>query len=220
VRIIGKALALLLWASLIIFCLTHREYLSVERITAFTPGNIWLAILILLALFAVKSVSFFIYSGILYAASGILFPLWVALLVNLCGTAIMVSIPYRIGKTGGKPVVERIKAKYPKLEGLESRRRGNEVFLSAILRLVSVLPSDPLSMYMGAVQVRYSRYLPGSLIGFLPDIVAYTVMGMSVSDHRSAQFLIAAGIKIVLVLLSAVLMLVNQQRNGSESESE
>lgn len=213
VRTIGKAFVLLLWVSLILFCLTHREYISVERITIYTPGNIWLAIIIMLVLFAVKSVTFFIYVGILYAASGILFPLPVALLVNLCGTVIMSSLPYWIGKAEGKPMVAHIKAKYPKIAELESKRSENEVLLSAVARFVSILPSDPLSMYMGAVQVCYSKYLLGSLIGFLPDIVAFTIMGLSVSDICSAQFIIAVGAKIVLVTISIIFMIAHKRKS-------
>ena len=64
-----------------------------EAIAASVSGNPWLAAAVLLAMFALKSVSVFFYAGILYAASGILFPLPIAVLVNLCGTAIMTTLP-------------------------------------------------------------------------------------------------------------------------------
>lgn len=60
------------------------------------------------ALFAVKSLSIFLYSGLLYAASGILFPLPVAIAVNIAGTAVMVSIPYWLGKRLGSQAVQYI----------------------------------------------------------------------------------------------------------------
>ena len=212
-KTIGKIFALLLWVSVIIFCLVHREYITAENISAYTPDNVWLGIVIVLALFAIKSLSVFIYVGILYAASGVIFPLPVALLVNLCGTVIMVSLPYWIGKKGGKPMVEQIKARYPKMIELENKHSGNEIMISAISRLVSILPSDPLSIYMGAVQVRYPKYLLGSLIGFLPNIVAFAVIGLSVSDIRSPQFIIAVGAKIVLMVISLAFMLIHKQKN-------
>lgn len=56
-----------------------------------------------------------------------------------------------------------------------------------------------------------------SLIGFLPDIVAFTGMGLSVSDIRSAQFVIAVGVKIVLMAISVIFMIVHKRKSKSDS---
>ena len=66
--------------------------------------------LVLLALFAVKSVTIVVYGALLYAASGILFPLPAALAVNLLGTIIMITIPYLIGSASGSEAIRRIAA--------------------------------------------------------------------------------------------------------------
>ena len=66
-----------------------------------TPRNSLLAAVVMLALFALKSISVVIYGSALYAASGLLFPLPAAVLVNLMGTVIMVSIPYSVGAANG-----------------------------------------------------------------------------------------------------------------------
>jgi len=208
-----RIIALLLWLGLIILCFINREYISVESIAAYTPSNIWLAAAAVLGLFAVKSFSFFIYVGILYAACGVIFPLPVALLVNLCGTAIMVSLPYWLGQKAGEPMIDRIKANHPKVRELEQIRFGNEIFISAISRLVGIVPSDPVSMYMGAVRIHFFKYLLGSLVGFLPDIVAFSVMGLSVSEIRSPQFIIAAGGKITLTVISIIVMLIHRKKS-------
>ena len=64
----------LIWVGIIVICFIHRKELSAEEIARYTPGNPWLAGIVLLALFALKSLSIVIYSGVLYAANGILFP--------------------------------------------------------------------------------------------------------------------------------------------------
>ena len=211
-----KIFALLLWLGLIALCIINRKYISVENITAYTPGNVWLAVAILLGLFAVKSISLFIYSGILYAASGVMFSLPFALLVNLAGTVIMVSIPYWIGREAGEPIVEHIRTKYPKVSKLEEYRSGNEIWTSAIARLISILPSDPLSMYMGAVQTSYTRYLIGSLIGFLPDIITFAIIGMGASDSHSPQFIVAACAKLSLTAISLLMVRIHRHKSKSE----
>lgn len=89
-----KCLLALVWLAIIAICLLHKDEFTLEGILNYTPRQPALAVLLLWALFAVKSLSIFLYSGLLYAAGGILFPLPVAIAVNVAGTAVMVSLPY------------------------------------------------------------------------------------------------------------------------------
>lgn len=87
------------WLVIIVLCLLHREDFTLEGILTYSPRHPALAAALLLALFAVKSLSIFLYSGLLYAASGVLFSLPAAIAVNLAGTAVMVSLPFWLGKS-------------------------------------------------------------------------------------------------------------------------
>ena len=127
---VWKLCVSLLWAAVILFCFVHRKEISVSEILRFTPSNPVLAAAIILLLFAVKSLTIVLYSGLLYAANGILFPLPVAVGLNLLGTAVMVSIPYLIGRKLGKNIVERVVAKYPKAEQLRELRQENDLFFT------------------------------------------------------------------------------------------
>ncbi|MDD6856383.1 MAG: CDP-alcohol phosphatidyltransferase family protein, partial [Oscillospiraceae bacterium] len=53
----------LIWVGIIVICFLHRKELSAEEIARYTPGNPWLAGIVMLALFALKSLSIVIYSG-------------------------------------------------------------------------------------------------------------------------------------------------------------
>ena len=164
----------LIWVGIIVICFLHRKELSAEEIARYTPGNPWLAGIVMLALFALKSLSIVIYSGVLYAANGILFPLPVAILLNLIGTVIMVTLPYQIGRRTGASAVDDIRAKYPKTEAIHSLRAKNDFLFSFLVRMVR-LPSDVASLYMGAVHVEYKKYLLGSLLGLLPHTITYQI---------------------------------------------
>lgn len=96
-----KAVRVLIWVGIIRLCIVHRKELSAEGIASFTSKSPWLAAIFMLFLFALKSLSIVIYSGMLYEANGILFPLPTAILLNFVGTIIMVSLPYEIGKKQG-----------------------------------------------------------------------------------------------------------------------
>lgn len=193
----------LIWVGIIAICFHHRKELSVEEIARYTPANPWLAAIVMLALFALKSLSIVIYSGLLYAANGILFPLPVAIVLNLIGTVIMVSLPYQIGRRTGTSAVDEIRAKYPKAEAIHDLRAKNDFLFSFLARMVR-LPSDVVSLYMGAVQVEYKKYLLGSLLGLLPHTITFPIMGMNIRDIRSPRFMISLSAEIAYILVTYV----------------
>lgn len=202
----------LIWVGIIVILFIHRKELSAEGIARYTPKNPWLAAIVMLALFALKSLSIVIYSGLLYAANGILFPLPVAIVLNLIGTVVMVSLPYLIGKRTGASAVDEIRAKYPKAEAIHDLRAKND-FLFAFLVRMARLPSDVASLYMGAVHVEYKKYLLGSLLGMLPHTITYPIIGMSIRDIRSPKFVISLCAELAYILITSAVYTVYRKRN-------
>ena len=89
--------ALAAWIVLVIFCLKNRDQITVDGIVRLSPANSFLAAMMMLCLFALKSITVVVWGALLYAASALLFPLPWALIVNLAGTLIMAVLPYYIG---------------------------------------------------------------------------------------------------------------------------
>lgn len=201
---VGIWLGICVWAVFIIVCIMNRDKLTAEGIVGLVPQNSWLSALTLLALFALKSVSVVIYSGILYAASGILFSLPIAILVNIIGTVIMVTIPYLIGRKAGASMLEELVEQHPKLSIIKEFPKKNDLFVSFFVRIVGCLPGDLVCMYLGADRLNYPRYLLGSVFGSMSAIISFAVMGMSVDDFTSPAFLISLGIEIFLMIGSIV----------------
>ena len=217
-NILGKVIGIGLWAALIIFCIVNRDMITAEGIVGFVPQNSWLSVFVLLALFAVKSISVVIYSGILYAASGILFSLPVAIIINILGTVIMVTIPYLIGRKAGTPLLERLVAKNPKLTVIRDFPSQNDLFVSFFVRIVGCLPGDLVCMYLGADRLNYPRYLIGSLLGSMSAVISFAIMGMNADDITSPGFLISLGIEFLLMVGSIVFGLVFSKRRKRNSE--
>lgn len=200
----GKIALVLIWAGIIAVCFMNRDSVSVEGILQYTPDNPFLAGLVLLLLFALKSVSIVIYSGILYVVSGILFPLPAAICINLLGSVIMLTLPYLIGRKTGTAVIRQIRAKYPKTEKLRDLRKKNDVFFCFIARIMRI-PSDVVSLYMGAIEVDYKKYLLGSMLGTVPHTITYPIIGMNVSDISSPQFIGAVCAEVVYFAVTTIL---------------
>lgn len=202
----------LIWIGIIVLLIIHRKELSAEEIARYTPKNPWLAVIVMLALFALKSLSIVIYSGLLYAANGILFPLPAAIVLNLIGTVIMLSLPYWIGRRNGASAVDEIRKKYPKAEVVHDLRAKNDFLFSFLVRMIR-LPSDVASLYMGAVHVEYKKYLLGSLLGMLPHTITYPIMGMSIQDIRSPKFVISLCAELAYILITSAVYTVYRKRN-------
>ena len=218
--LLSKLAGLGLWAALIIACIVNREKISAEGIVGLVPQNSWLSALVLFGLFAVKSVSVVIYSGILYAASGILFSLPVAILVNIIGTVIMVTIPYLIGRKAGTPLMEHLIEKNPKLKIIRDFPNQNDLFISFWVRIVGCLPGDLVCMYFGASQLKYWRYLVGSVLGSMSAVISFAVMGMSADDITSPAFLISLGIEFSLMVGSVVFGLIWNSKRKKKRKQE
>lgn len=195
-----KFILIAVWAVILIACFLNRDRFSVDGVLRYSPRNPLLCAVFLLFLFALKSLSVFIFSGILFAASGILFPLSAAIALNVLGAAVMVSLPYWLGRRLGKDAADRVLEKYPKAAALRQMRTGHELSLSFITRAINVLPSDILSLYMGATGINYPKYLAGSLLGMLLSLVTFPIMGMNITEPTSPWFWASI---VIQVLVSA-----------------
>lgn len=202
---VSKIIPIGIIIGLIIFCLLNRDRLSVDSLLHYTPENLWLAALVLLAFYAVKSLSVFFPLLVLYVGTGMLFPAPLAVLVNLIGLTVSVSLPYGIGRFAGRDLVDRLQRRYKKIARLSEIQQDSEFFFAFFLRVIQCLPGDVVSMVLGASGMTYWKYLLGSLLGMVPAMVATTIAGTSISDPTSPVFLSMVGIVVLLSLGSVVL---------------
>lgn len=207
------------WGTVIFFFVRHEGGLTVKELLRYRPASPVLSCLAMLGLFALKSVDFLINSGILFAADGIMFPLPAALLINLLGIVIMVTPTYFLGRMWGTSVIEHLHRKYPKLRTIDLGEDGGSLAAAILLRSVG-LPIQAGSLYMGASNYSFGRFLLGSVLGLLPAMIPFTVMGESAGNAGSPAFLIAVGIELLACLSSAVIWAVlTKRRTAAKAEN-
>ena len=196
----GKVFLVIIWGIIILIFLIKRKDITIDGILNYTPQSPILAAFMMIGLFALKSLSIVIYSGILYVIDGILFPLPVAILMNICGSIVMVTLPYVIGKKVGARAAVYVVEKYPKAKSLNKLRSENDFIFTIFVRIIGRLPSDIVSMYMGAVGVKYQKYLSGSILGMLPHMITFPVMGMNITNPRSREFIVSLCVEIIIMI--------------------
>ena len=155
---------------------------------------------LLLLLYAIKSVTVFFPLLVLEAAVGFMFPLPIALQLNFIGILIDLSIPYYMGHKAGEKVVDKILTKYPRFSILLKKQQHHAFFLCFFLRALGCLPGDVVTMYFGDTRVPFWQSLAGGVLGVLPGMILATVLGINLKDPTSPGFWISAVLSICMTV--------------------
>ena len=194
-------------------CLLSGRDLSAESIISFIKtDNYILAALILICMFALKSLSVCFPIALLYVAGGMIFPPIGAIIINIAGTAVCLMLPYLIGRFSGSDLVERTLIKYPRLSRIVANQKNNEFFVSFMMRAVRVFPTDAVSLYLGSVRFSVTPYLVAGLLGELPVLICETLMGVSINEPSSPLFIISAVLTALTTLISVVWYLIHAKK--------
>lgn len=202
-----KVIQLLHFICVLLFVayLIINQDISVETLLEFTPKTPFKAAGVLLLLYAAKSVTIVFPLVILEIATGHLFSPWVALGVNFAGILIVLTIPYLIGKAIGIDTAKKLIQKYPRFREIIGKQQKNSLFLCFFLRIISCLPGDVVTMYLGATQTPFWQNLIAGTIGVLPGMILATFMGSSIQNPQSPEFWFSAILMVTIAALSILL---------------
>lgn len=207
-----KYLPFALCLILIVCYLGFSEEITVETILDYTPDNLLVATLILLLMYALKSVTIVFPIIILEVAVGYLFTTIPAILINTVGSLIGYIVSYFIGYFSGSNIVNKLTKKYPTLENILKKQSENSFFTCFFLRTLCVLPGDAVSMCLGAVKSPFSMYLISSLLGSLPSVILATLFGASITEPTSPMFWISI---ILMALYSGISLLIYKRKKAT-----
>lgn len=216
---ISKIAPLLIMLALAIVYLFNMDKLTVEEIIDFTPDSTVLFILVMVALFALKSISVLMPNPVLMAVLGKVLNVPLALTVSVVGYAVCVSIPYFIGRYSGAEKAEELRQKYKGLHYLDNVQKERPFFTNLLTRQLIFLPCDVISLYMGSMRTKYLPYLCGSVIGYFPNIFIYVVFGNELKQPGS-PLLIGSVIFSIVLSATAITYYVVSVRKESKREKE
>lgn len=160
------------------------------------------AVISILGVYLLKSVTFVVPASIVYIAVGMAFDWWVALMINTVGIALEVIATYFFGRImGGKKVVEKVeKTKYG--EKLLKMQSKNKVSALLAIRFLPVFPIDIVSLLLGAMRTGFGQYMAVSLIGILPRVFLFTILGDGLYKYIPMQKLVIFAVILVPVALA------------------
>jgi uncharacterized membrane protein YdjX (TVP38/TMEM64 family) len=152
--------------------------------------------------------AFFFPVAVLALAGGLLFGLVRGSIYTFVGALLNCALMFLLARYVGR---ERIRAlvrkKLPqlwqrRLEGLGGREGA---LLLVILRLIPAVPYNLINYAFGLTEMKLSVYLIFSAIGIIPGTLAFINIGDKALDPVSPDFLIAIGLLIALLAVTALL---------------
>lgn len=171
--------------------LFYRKKFTASAVLAWLPKRAPLAALLLMGLFFAKGLSFFFPLAVLQTVCGAVFPLFSAVLLNLCGTAAAMTLPWLLGRRGRVSFAE-IRKRFPILEKARQFRPSGDFLYVCSLRAAG-FPFDAVSLYLGSLRIAPGTYFFAGLLGCLPQLVLTTALGAGLAKP-SARLLPAVGI--------------------------
>ena len=184
--------------ALLIFVLILVNYDRLQtmdvRALAAAQTTLVAAIAVILGIYLVKSVLFVVPAMLIYVSVGMVFPPLTACLVNAAGILLEITATYFLGRFLGGDAVRRLLQKSEGGRKLLQREIGNSIPALLTVRALPVFPIDFVSLLLGAARCKIPRYLALSLVGILPRVVLFTILGDGIYDYIPVPLLMKIAI--------------------------
>lgn len=174
-----------------------RRLAEFEYAVASLPYK-WQFLLAIFSIFLLKAiVPIPIPISALCLISGMALPMPMAILVNIMGFWILITVKYIWGKHLGGGWIHKFLMRYEDVNKILNADRKANALLLVVFRLVPSFPVSTISKLYGAMKYDYVRFVLLSLVGYIPKLISYSVIGRNVYNPFSMAFMLP----IVLVLL-------------------
>lgn len=180
---------------------TYQSYLDTIQLRVENMGSKAYLIFTLIFLFSFKAFIPIYPISLVCAATGVVFPFYVAFPINILGMAIHYALKYWWGKRIGPGGVNHILKRNQTLRLIMKQDGRGNPWLLVIFRLLPCVPISPVSQLYGSMGFDFWKFLGLSIAGNLPLLISYTIVGRHVYNPFSAGFLVPL---IIIASLSAV----------------
>ena len=164
------------------------------------------AIFTIWGVYLTKAILFIIPASLIYISTGMAFPPLTASLISLVGIIIEVTATYFLGRfLGGDYVNKQLEKTKAGKKILDMKLNDNFLALLPI-RALPVFPIDFVSLFWGSSKCSFHRYFFASVIGIMPRVVLFTILGDGIYDYIPIHLIIK--IIICAIPVGAIIYLI------------
>lgn len=173
--ILRCVLALSLFAVAIIY---YDELSTIDvRAIADVTDKLVIMIALILGIYFVKALVFVVPASLVYVAVGAIMTPFVAVIVNLLGILIEVSVTYWLGRFLGKDVVHKLLSKKETGRKLLEKNIGSKASVLVSIRAIPAFPIDFVSLFYGVSGCSFLKYALLSVAGISWRVILFTILG-------------------------------------------
>lgn len=190
------------------------------RALAATAPSLLAAVLTVLGVYVLKGLVFVIPASLFYISVGMAFEPLTAVLVNLAGILLEVTISYWFGRfLGGEYIRKLLQAKKGGQKILEMQEKRSGAASVFVMRLLPVFPIDFVSLFLGSSKYPFGKYLLLSVAGIAPRVVLFTLLGDTIYDYIPMKLIITLILIAVPVTAVGFFIRVLYRRKKSAKET-
>ncbi len=169
-------------------------------------SSVLIAVFTIWGVYLVKSVLFIIPASLIYISIGMAFSPVTACLISLVGIILEVTVTYFLGLFLGGDYVNKLLQKSKGGQKILDMKFNDNFPAFLAIRALPVFPIDFVSLFWGASKAKFPRYFFASVIGIMPRVVLFTILGDGIYDYipihliiKIVIFAIPVGVVIYLV---------------------
>lgn len=169
-------------------------------------ANMTAAVITIWGIYLVKGVLFIIPASLIYISIGMAFPTPTACMISLVGIIIEVTATYFLGVFLGGDYVEKLLRKSKGGQKILDKKLNDNFPALLGIRALPVFPIDFVSLFWGASRCKFPRYFIASVVGIMPRVVLFTILGDGIYDYIPIHLIIK--IVIFAIPVGAVVYLI------------
>ena len=164
------------------------------------------AVFVILLLFGVKAVFPVIPFSVLFIGSGLVFSVPVAVAVNAVGFGVLVTIQYFWAKKFGGGNTHKLILRSKTITRFMDLHGDGNKWMLVILRFIPFVPVGAVSKSYGATDMQYSPYVILSVLGYLPRLISWSIVGTNITKPVTPGFFIPFAVLLIISGISLLLM--------------
>ncbi len=182
------AVAMIIFTVAVIY---YDELKNIDvRVIVEGSSSVYLAVATIWGIYFVKSVLFIIPASLIYISIGMAFSPVTACLISLVGIIIEVTGTYFLGRFLGGDYVEKLLRKSKGGQKILDMKLNDNFPALLGIRALPVFPIDFVSLFWGASKCKFPRYFFASVIGIMPRVVLFTILGDGIYDYIPIHLII------------------------------
>ena len=144
--------------------------------------------------------------SVLFISAGLVFSPAIAIFVNVIGFSLLIAIKFLWGrKFGGGGLYQLLLKSDTLSDFMEFKGKGNRWML-VVLRFVPFAPAGTISRAYGGTDMKLFPFIGFSVLGFLPRLVIWSIIGCNVFDPFTPAFLTPVSMLLIVSGVSLLLL--------------